>query len=105
MCAYYLGNAVHPDSTREQSDLSELLRFPGSGVRTGGSSPGRCLCDYAPRTFDAECCNILCNFAEIVVRDAERYAAEDGVSFANPAGSSMSSTGVHARSSMAWALV
>ncbi len=33
--------------------------------------------DYKPRKFDAECCNILANFAEMVVRDAERYAAED----------------------------
>lgn len=32
--------------------------------------------DYTPRNFDAECCNILCNFAEIVVRDSERYALE-----------------------------
>ena len=51
---------------------------------------GRCLCDYTPRTFDAECCNILCNFAEIVVRDAERYAAEDGVGLTSPLGSAMS---------------
>mmetsp|Transcript_8962 Transcript_8962/g.26850 ORF Transcript_8962/g.26850 Transcript_8962/m.26850 type:complete len:941 (-) Transcript_8962:2021-4843(-) len=35
-----------------------------------------CLVDFKPRTFDAECCNILCNFAEIVVRDAERFAQE-----------------------------
>ena len=35
----------------------------------------RCLLDYKPREFDAECCNILANFAEMVVRDAERFAA------------------------------
>ena len=33
--------------------------------------------DYKPRKFDAECCNILANFAEMVVRDVERYAAAE----------------------------
>ena len=33
--------------------------------------------DYKPRKFDAECCNILANFAEMVVRDTERYAAAE----------------------------
>ncbi len=42
-----------------------------------GCAPCRCVVDYKPRKFDAECCNILANFAEMVVRDAERYAAED----------------------------
>lgn len=37
----------------------------------------RCLIDFVPREFDAECCNVLANFAEIVVRDAERYADQD----------------------------
>ena len=50
----------------------------------------RCLADYQPRMFDAECCNILCNFAEIVVRDAERYALEGGVPFVD-IGSALSS--------------
>ena len=35
----------------------------------------RCVVDYKPHKFDAECCNILANFAEMVVRDVERYAA------------------------------
>lgn len=34
--------------------------------------------DYKPREFDAECCNILANFAEMVVRDAERFTELDG---------------------------
>lgn len=34
-----------------------------------------CVVDYRPREFDAECCNMLANFAEIVVRDTERYTA------------------------------
>jgi hypothetical protein len=34
-----------------------------------------CVIDYRPREFDAECCNMLANFAEIVVRDTERYTA------------------------------
>ena len=34
-----------------------------------------CVIDYQPREFDAECCNMLANFAEIVVRDTERYTA------------------------------
>jgi len=34
-----------------------------------------CVIDFRPREFDAECCNMLANFAEIVVRDTERYTA------------------------------
>ena len=33
--------------------------------------------DFKPRKFDAECCNILANFAEMVVRDVERYSADE----------------------------
>ena len=32
----------------------------------------RCVIDFVPREFDAECCNILANFAEMVVRETER---------------------------------
>ena len=32
------------------------------------------MLDVRPRTFDAEKCNVLCNFAEMVMRDLERQA-------------------------------
>lgn len=31
-----------------------------------------CVIDPKPRTFDAESCNLLCNFAEMVVREIEK---------------------------------
>jgi hypothetical protein len=34
----------------------------------------RCVLDVRPRMFDAEKCNVLCNFAEMVMRDLERQA-------------------------------
>ncbi len=42
---------------------------------TGDRLGSLCVVDYRPREFDAECCNMLANFAEIVVRDTERYTA------------------------------
>ncbi|KAK9810348.1 hypothetical protein WJX72_009180 [[Myrmecia] bisecta] len=36
-----------------------------------------CVVDYKPRKFDAESCNLLCNFATMVVRDVERQHEED----------------------------
>lgn len=48
---------------------------PGAMLTTICSATCRCLIDYVPREFDAECCAILCNFAEVVVRDTERYTA------------------------------
>lgn len=32
----------------------------------------RCVIDRRPRQFDAESCNLLCNFAEVVVREIEK---------------------------------
>ncbi len=32
----------------------------------------RCAIDTQPRSFDAESCNLLCNFAEMVVREIEK---------------------------------
>ena len=31
-----------------------------------------CVLDHKPREFDAENCNVLCNFAEVVVREIEK---------------------------------
>lgn len=31
-----------------------------------------CVIDPHPRTFDVESCNLLCNFAEMVVREIEK---------------------------------
>ena len=31
-----------------------------------------CVIDREPRPFDAESCNLLCNFAEMVVREIEK---------------------------------
>ena len=39
-----------------------------SGFRLGSL----CVLDHAPREFDAENCNVLCNFAEVVVREIEK---------------------------------
>ena len=47
-----------------------MIALPQAAFQTGH----RCVVDFVPREFDAECCAILSNFAEIVVRDAERYA-------------------------------
>ena len=33
---------------------------------------GRCCIDTKPRKFDAESANLLCNFAEMVVREIEK---------------------------------
>jgi hypothetical protein len=39
-------------------------------------SPGfRCAIDTVPRTFDAAQCNLLVNFAEMVVREIEKHKA------------------------------
>ena len=54
-----------------------------SGVATGNMHPAhrllnpcarlhRCAIDIVPRSFDAEQCNMLCNFAEMVVREFEK---------------------------------
>ena len=37
--------------------------------------PCRCILDSKPRTIDAEQCNLLCNLAELVVREMERESA------------------------------
>ncbi|KAK9811611.1 hypothetical protein WJX72_006916 [[Myrmecia] bisecta] len=42
-----------------------------TGVRLGTL----CVCDFAPHKFDASCCAILCNFAEMVVREIEADSA------------------------------
>lgn len=36
----------------------------------------RFVADYKAREFDAECCSILANFAEMVVRDVEQYTSQ-----------------------------
>ena len=35
----------------------------------------RCIIDRKQRTFDAESCRVLCNFAEVVVREIEKNEA------------------------------
>ncbi|KAK9808830.1 hypothetical protein WJX72_004554 [[Myrmecia] bisecta] len=39
---------------------------------TGHRLGSLCLIDRKPRVFDAENCNLLCNFAEVVVREIEK---------------------------------
>ena len=39
---------------------------------TGCRLGSLCVLDRAPRNFDAENCNVLCNFAEVVVREMEK---------------------------------
>ena len=35
----------------------------------------RCIIDHKQRVFDAESCRLLCNFAEVVVREIEKNDA------------------------------
>ena len=39
---------------------------------TGCRLGSLCVLDHKPREFDAENCNVLCNFAEVVVREMEK---------------------------------
>ena len=39
---------------------------------TGCRLGSLCVLDRVPRSFDAENCNVLCNFAEVVVREMEK---------------------------------
>ena len=36
----------------------------------------RCIIDRKQRVFDAENCRLLCNFAEVVVREIEKDEAQ-----------------------------
>lgn len=39
---------------------------------TGFRLGSLCVADFKPRDFDAENANVLCNFAEVVVREIEK---------------------------------
>ena len=67
------------DSSAPSCDLQRKLRWRTSMMclLTSSRALRRCVVDFKPRKFDAECCNILANFAEMVVRDVERYAAAE----------------------------
>ena len=67
------------DSSAPSCDLQRKLRWRTSMMclLTSSRALRRCVVDFKPRKFDAECCNILANFAEMVVRDVERYSAEE----------------------------
>ena len=39
---------------------------------TGHRLGSLCIIDRKPRTLDAESCNVLCNFAEVIIRELEK---------------------------------
>ena len=65
------------DNPYVNGELGNIVFYAAAPLVTslGHRLGSLCVVDYRPREFDAECCNMLANFAEIVVRDTERYTA------------------------------
>ena len=73
----YVSASRFKDNPYVNGELGNIVFYAAAPLvtSTGDRLGSLCVVDYRPREFDAECCNMLANFAEIVVRDTERYTA------------------------------